>query len=361
MVGVGLDRSRWQNLWLDPKYAGIQASVEKTFPQECVKIIGTDDAEKRFFIAAWSDRKPTAYYMADLEKGTFGLIKSTRPWIDPARMRPVGIVRYKARDGVEIEGYLTLPEGAAKANPAPLVVYPHGGPFVRDSWQWDPVAQFLASRGYAVFQPNYRGSDSYGWRIPADDMWAFRKMHDDVTDGVAAMKRSGLVDADRIAIMGGSFGGYLALCGASFEPGTYRCAVTLSGVFDWERMIRELGRLRDNTVGKKRLLRKLGDPAKNQAFFDEISPLRHLEQVRIPIFVSHGTEDSVVDVAQSKRLVGELEKRHIPHVALFESGEGHGTAFVDNRVELYTKIEQFLATNLAARSVPVAAAAAPAQ
>ena len=352
IIGVGVDRARWENTWFDDRYARIEASVQKQFPKESVAIVGANDRETRFFVAAWSDRKPRAYYLADLEKGTFGLIKSSRPWIDPDRMRPMNIVRYKTRDGKEIEGYLTLPAGAGKASPAPLIIYPHGGPWTRDSWTWDPVAQFFASRGFAVLQPNYRGSDSYVWRFGTDDVWAFRRMHEDVTDSIAAVKKTGLIDPDRIAIMGGSFGGYLAVCGAAFEPEQYRCAVTIAGVFDWERMIREVRWLDENSVRAKRLVRKLGNPAEKKAYFDEISPLRHIESVRIPIFVAHGTDDQVVDVAQSKRLVAELARLNKRHVVHFERGEGHGMAFVANEVELYTKIEKFLAEHLAPRGAP---------
>lgn len=357
VVGIGVERARWQNFWLDSRYADIEKSVAQQFPQECVNIVGADDKENRFFIATWSDRKPTTYYLADLEKKTFSKVASTRPWIDPERARPMNIVRYKARDGIEIEGYLTLPAGASKAAPVPLVVLPHGGPWTRDVWAWDAEPQFFASRGYAVFQPNYRGSDSYAWRFPAGDLWAFRKMHNDVVDGLNAMKRTGLIDADRVAIMGSSFGGYLALCGAAFEPETYRCAITISGVFDWDRMIREVKNLDDDSVRSKRLIRKLGDPEKNRSYFEDISPAQHLDSVKIPIFVAHGKSDQVVDVQQSKRLVTELERRGIPCVAQFESGEGHGMAFLENRIELYTKIEQFLAANLAPRSAATPAAA----
>ena len=135
---------------------------------------------------------------------------------------------YRTRDGMVIEGYLTLPEGSKNGKPAPLVVFPHGGPWLRDVWGFNPWVQWLASRGYAVFQPNYRGSPGYGWRYPEADKYDFVKMRNDVTDGVAALIQSGLVDRGRIAIVGQSFGGYLALCGAAFEPDLYRCAITLS-------------------------------------------------------------------------------------------------------------------------------------
>ena|GEM_PF-301621 len=359
IVGFGVSRARWQNVWLDQRYADIQAFVAQQFPQECISVVDTDDAEQRFLIATWSDRKPRTFYLADTVKKTFSKLASARPWIDPARMLPSNVVRYKTRDGHEVEGYLTLPAGTSKTAPAPLVVLPHGGPWVRDDWSWDPEVQFLASRGYAVFQPNYRGSTGYTWRFPASDLWAFRKMHNDVTDGVAAMKRTGLIDPDRIAIMGGSFGGYLAMCGAAFEPETYRCAITMAGVFDWAQMIREVKNLDDNSLRSQRFLRKLGDPARNQEYFESISPIKHLDAVKVPVFVWHGRIDNVVDVEQSKRLVAQLRDHGIPCTAVFERSEGHGAAEIENRIELYTKIEQFLATNLAPRTQTLAGEPAP--
>jgi dipeptidyl aminopeptidase/acylaminoacyl peptidase len=215
---------------------------------------------------------------------------------------------------------------------------------------WQPDVQFLASRGYAVFQPNYRGSDGYGLRYPDDDAWAFRKMHDDVTDGVNALLRTGLVDKDRMAIMGGSFGGYLALCGAAFEPDLYRCAITMAGVFDWEQQLKSS---RSGSVGTWRyawLKRHLGDPKKNAERFEEISPLRHVAKVRIPVYVAHGVEDPIARYDQSHRLIAELKKHRVPFEKQIEYGESHGFRKLENSVQLYTAIEAFLAKHLAPRN-----------
>lgn len=155
-----------------------------------------------------------------------------------------------------------MPAGASKEHPAPLVVLPHGGPWARDSWGFNPEVQFLASRGYAVFQPNYRGSTGYTWRFPDEDQWAFRKMHDDVTDGVKAMLTTGVIDGDRIAIMGASFGGYLAIAGAVNERNLYRCAITIAGVFDWEQVIKEAKGSEYSRAQYGILRRHLGNPKK---------------------------------------------------------------------------------------------------
>jgi dipeptidyl aminopeptidase/acylaminoacyl peptidase len=359
VIGLWFERSGLQTAWFDENYRTVQKILAGYFPGQIVSILGSDREQNRFFVSSYSDRQPVTYYVMDLKARSLKLVKCAAPWIDPKRMQAMNIFKFKTRDGHQLEGYLTLPAGASKQNPAPLVVLPHGGPHVRDAWGYNGEVQFLASRGYAVLQPNYRGSPGYTWMFPGD-LWAFRKMHDDVTDAVKAAKASGLVDPGRIAIMGGSFGGYLALCGAAFEPDLYRCAVTVAGVFDWEQMLREKKQDRYSDAAFGIYLRALGDPKTEQEKFAAISPLRHVDQVRIPVFVAHGKDDPVVDADESRRLIAELEKFHVPHEVLLVGGEGHGMDNLDNQVKLYGRIEAFLAKNLApttaaAPATPVAA------
>jgi len=304
-----------------------------------------------------------AYFMIDTEKGAISpVVPNAAPWLDPERLRPMTFLSYKNRDGVAIDGYLTLPDGASKEHPVPLVVLAHGGPWARDSWGCNGEVQFLASRGYAVFQPNYRGSSGTQWRFPESDLWAFRKMHDDVTDGVQKLIKTGLVDPDRIAIMGASFGGYLAVSGVAHESGLYRCAVAISGVFDWEQMISDLKEAESDgySRGSSGLVRRfLGDPKSNQEHFDEISPIHFAAQIKVPVYVAHGKSDKTASVEQSQRLVAELKKNGVPYQAYFQRDEAHGMAKFEHRVRLYTEIEAFLAKNLAPRaSAPAAAAPA---
>jgi dipeptidyl aminopeptidase/acylaminoacyl peptidase len=258
-------------------------------------------------------------------------------------------VRYLARDGLPIEGFLTMPKGSSTEKPPPLVVLAHGGPWVRDVWEFNSWVQFLASRGYAVFQPNYRGSAGYDWRFPESDAWDFIKMHHDVTDGVGFLVRSRLVDPNRIAIMGGSFGGYLAICGAAYEGSLYRCAISLSGIFDWERVIKEsrVNLLADNPQ-MDILRRHLGDPSDNATKFNEISPLRHIDQVKIPVFVYHGYDDDVANISESQRLVSALKEHGVPHEVHFLEDEGHGLSRPGDATEIFTDIEAFLAKNMRA-------------
>lgn len=333
--------------WFTEDYKRLQKTLDAFFPGLVVRILDQDETGKIFLVSTFSDRQPAIYNWVNLETHTVGLIESSNPWIDPKRMQPMNVMKFKTRDGKKLDAYLTLPAGATKENPPPLIVLPHGGPWVRDTWGFDSEVQFLASRGYAVLQPNYRGSTGYSWMFPYEDDWAFRKMHDDVTDATKAAIKTGRVDPNRIAIMGSSFGGYLAVSGVVNEPSLYRCAVTIAGVFDWAATIKEAKYDQYEDAEYSRLLRRLGDPAKEKEKFDAISPVRHIDQVRVPVFVAHGKEDRVVAVSESRRLISELEKYKVPHETLIVSGEGHGMHHLRNNLRLYESVEKFLAQNLA--------------
>lgn len=358
VLGIHCQRRIPETIWFDPAYAerqqAVKAALEKPFPGTAITIIGSDRAEKRFMVRTASDRAPAIYHMVDFEKGSVSTIQSSRPWIEPARMRPMQMINVKTRDGITLDAYLTLPEGASKQNPPPLVVLPHGGPWWRDMWGWHPEVQFLASRGYAVLQPNFRGSLDYQWRTPDDDRFDFLKMHQDVTDATQAMIRSKLIDPDRIAIMGTSFGAYLGLCGVSSEPDLYRCAVTLSGVFDWEQVISEYHR-DGNFYQYHYMRRKLGKPEDQPEKYAQISPVRHVSRIKVPVYVGHGGDDQIAQITQATRLINELEKHKVPFEKRIERSEGHGMAYTQNSVELYTEIEVFLAKHLAPRAKPAVA------
>jgi acetyl esterase/lipase len=358
VVGIHIVRRGPEMVWLDPEYQALQAKFERAFPGQIVQIDGSDDARRRFVVQTLSDVNPATYYLVDLQRHSVGLLKKAAPWLDPDRLLPMKAITYRARDGSPIEAFLTLPAGASKASPVPLLVFPHGGPWARDVWGYDRFAQFFASRGYAVLQPNYRGSIGYDWRFPEADRYDFVKMRNDVTDGTNALIRSGLVDRNRVAIMGGSFGGYLAICGAVYEPGLYRCAVTISGIFDWEKVMAEARQ--DNYFDSYRyqyFRRHLGDPAADPAKFDAISPLRHIDRVKIPIFVFHGWDDPIASIAESKALVAEMEAHGVTYEKHFVEREQHGISNFDNEVEIYGDVAAFLSKYVS--PVPTAGTAGP--
>ena len=346
IIGAMFDRNGPRTIWFNEDYRNLQKILDGFFPGLVVRIIGSNEVQNFFLVATFSDRQPVIYNWVDLTKRTAGTFQSSAPWIDPKRMQPMNTIKFKTRDGRSLDAYVTLPAGATKANPPPLVVLCHGGPWARDIWGFNPEVQMLANRGYAVLQPNYRGSTGTNWLFPLEDEWDFRKMHDDVTAATKALIGSGLVDPKRVGIMGSSFGGYLAISGVVNEPDLYRCAVTNAGVFDWERQIKDSKFRQYDSPVFGRLLHKLGDPEQQPAKFEAISPGRHVERIRVPVFVAGGRDDQTVEITQSRDLISALEKNHVPHETLIIGDEAHGMAHFESQLELYTRIEAFLEKNL---------------
>ncbi|MFT3868318.1 MAG: alpha/beta fold hydrolase [Nibricoccus sp.] len=339
-------------VWFNEEYRLLQTVLNSFFPGLIVRIQQSDPKRERFLVSTFSDRQPVIYYTVNLKTKEVGLFKKSRPWIDPKRMRPMKIIKFKTRDGIVLDTYLTLPEGASKENPAPLVVLPHGGPYLRDDWGFDPEVQFLASRGYAVLQPNFRGSTGYSWKFPREDDYDFLKMSNDVTDATRTALKTGLVDPSRVAIMGGSFGGYLAVSGVAHEPDLYRCAVTICGVFDWEKMLKDAKYNQFDSPRYVYLKRHLGDPRKNRYLYEAISPINFVGNIKVPVFVYHGKDDWNVDVTQSKNLISLLEKHRVPHEKLLLANEGHGIGHLKEKVKVMEQIEEFLRKNLTPSVVP---------
>jgi len=366
VLGLRFTRKEPDTIWLDPSLAAIQAQLERSHPNETVQIVDTDDSERRIVVATSSDVDPGAYYVVDREKNTSRLLRATVPWIDPSRMRPMRRISYIARDGSPIEAYLTLPAGEPQAKP-PLVVLPHGGPWTRDWWGFSATTQFFASRGYAVLQPNYRGSAGYDWRFPEGDRWDFTKMHNDVADGVRFLEQSGMVDQSRVAIVGSGFGGYLAIYGAVNEPSLYRCAVTISGIFDWGKLVKESrANLLSDNVAYDTFRKHLGDLGSAAKKYDEISPLRHIDRVRIPVLVCHGvdpiawrTVTTTPSVEESEQLIAALRENHVPNQELAIGSDHRKISILDGQTEILEGVVAFLGRNLAPVQPAQPGAAAP--
>ena len=348
VLGAIFERNGPRVFWFNEQYQALQKILDGMFPGLVVRIYGSDTKHRVFLVSTFSAKQPAVYSWVDLETRKSGLFKNSAPWIDPARMQEMNMMKFKTRDGRQLDAYVTLPAGATKENPPPLVVLPHGGPWVRDHWGFNGEVQFLASRGYAVLQPNYRGSTGINWMFPIEDEWNFLKMHDDVTDATRTLVATGLVDKNRVGIMGASFGGYLAITGVAHEPDLYRCAVTNAGVFDWAQQIQSEKYDQYDRPYYGRMLKKLGDPKKEPARFAAMSPINFVKNIRVPVFVAGGKEDQTVDLDQSRRLVSALDKYHVPYEKLFVGGEAHGMAFLKNEVELYDRIVAFLDQNLKA-------------
>lgn len=328
--------------------AKLLTGLMQQFPGEDVRITSsTPDGDKVVFLVE-SDRNPGDFFLYDgsTHKATF--LFGRRPWIKPAQMAAVEPVALKARDGLDLHGYLTRPPGKADAKGLPLLMFVHGGPyFVRDRWEFDPEVQLLASRGYAVLQVNFRGSGDYGYDFVRA---GFRQwggaMQDDVTDATRWAIAQGIADPKRICILGGSYGGYAALEGAAKEPDLYRCAIGYVGVYDL-RLMYTRGDIPQSVFGENYLKMVLGeDPA---VLWDR-SPIAHVDRLKAKVMLIVGGQDERVPPIQGESLHAALDKAHITHEWLYRRTEGHGFYDEKNRLDLFEKLIAFFDRNIGTAS-----------
>jgi dienelactone hydrolase len=309
---------------------------------------GVSSDENLWLIYANGPTLPDAYFVYDRASNEMTRIAAARPQLGELDLAPMSVVNYAGRDGVQLWGYLTTPRTGAA--PYPLVVLPHGGPETRDSYTYDYYVQFLASRGYAVFQPNFRGSEGSGrsFAEAGHRQWG-RLMQHDITDGVHHLINTGVAARERICIIGASYGGYAALVGATQTPDLYRCAVSISGVSDLVEILnterREEGRRSTTYAYWQRLI---GDPATDAEALRSVSPALHADQVQIPILLIHGTSDSVVPASQSERMRDALQRagKQVEYIPLEREGHIWASWMAPNRVRLLEETEQFLAAHI---------------
>ncbi len=341
IVGIYYDRSGRQVRWFDPAYAELQKRLEHGFPPgTIVRLLDLDLRGDRLLVATFSDRQPTAYYLVDLTKHRVELIKNTAPWIDPQRMRPEGILRYRTAENQSFDAYAILPKHASKGHPVPLLVIPNDGPGARWTWGYDSEAQFWAARGYAVLMPNYRGTAGYGLREQSD-RWAFRAMSDDVAAATRTMIATGMIDPSRVAIIGSQFGGYLALADMVDHPGLFRCAALIQGTYDWAAMIKYYRSSRFSYPYYSTMLKHLGNPDQQREKFNALSPLRGVAAIRGPLFIVANRRSAALE-EQNDELIAELEKHHIVHEAMTIPDLDQPWQGLKNDIDLNTKLDEFV-------------------
>jgi hypothetical protein len=355
ILGAYISRNGPRTVWFDPDYRKLQKRLEGTFPGLVVTVIGTNDEGSIAVVETYSDRQPAIYYWVDLAKHAVGLIKNSRPWVDPKQMQPMHAIRYKTRDGRTLDAYLTLPAGASKASPPPLVVIARDDSDIyrsqfersqgRYTWGYNEQAQFLASRGYGVLQPNTRISAGYWSMFPKQDEWDFRKIANDVTDATNTLVASGLVDRQRIAVMGAGFGAYLALASAESEPQLYRCGLAIEGTYDWASFMGYFSDDKHDNGMYDRMVRFLGNPHRDSEKFKALSVTDSIGKLRMPIFVAYDKIEVFYE-QQGKELVSALDSAGIPHEAAQIGSDRFGIGYLENRVDLFQKEEAFLGKNL---------------
>jgi len=338
-------------VWVDPAMQRLQASVDKALP-DTVNVIGLpDDSEERALVFAVSDRDPGTYYLLDRRKGSMEQLARTREWLDPELLAKRRFIQYPARDGMMIPAWVTVPKGGG-AN-LPLVVHIHGGPNVRGyegiDWGRWPDAQFLASRGYVVLEPEPRGSTGYGRKLLTAGFrqWG-QAAQDDITDGALYLVKEGLVDKSRMCLYGASYGGYASAMGVVKDPDLWKCAAPSLAVTDLFALqsatytdTARLGYYYQSTFKKV-----VGDPDADRDMMDRVSPARHADRVKAPVFIAAGSADMRVPLSQDAAFVAALRSAGKKVEYVVYNGEGHGFNKDENVFDYYHRLEKFLAENL---------------
>lgn len=343
---VTLLKDRSEYLVLDPAVAADLEAIRALHPGDPT-FEDTDDADTTWLIGFTNDTGPVSYFSYDRASRTGRFLFEARPELSRFELAAMEPFSFTARDGLTVHGYASFPPGADRTG-LPTVVNVHGGPWVRDVWGYHPEAQWLANRGYLCIQVNYRGSTGYGKSFvnAGDREWGGR-MHDDLVDAVAYAVSQGWTDPARVAIYGGSYGGYAALVGAAFTPEVFCCAVDIVGPSNLKTLIETIPPYWAPMVAQ--FHRRVGDPAADADFLWSRSPLSRVHDIRIPLLIAQGANDPRVKQDESEQIVAALREAGIEHDYLLFPDEGHGFAKPENRLRFYAAAERFLARYLGGR------------
>ncbi len=330
--------------FMDPITENIFNKVAEKMIGKEVRFVSATKNEDLFVVRTISDRTLGGFYIYDSKKDELKLLANVAPWLDEEKLSATKPVSYQSRDGLTINGYLTLPKNKKGKN-LPIVINPHGGPWARDIWGYNPTVQFLASRGYGVLQMNFRGSTGYGksFLLASYKQWGL-KMQDDIADGVNWLIQEGVADKDKVCIYGGSYGGYATLSGLVRNPELYACGIDYVGVSNLFTFM--------NTIPPywltelEKLYEMVGHPEKDKAQLTATSPALNADKIKAPLLVVQGAKDPRVNKAESDQMVQALEKRGIKVQYIVKDNEGHGFRNEENRFEFYEAMEAFLKKNI---------------
>jgi len=344
---VILEKDRSEYRVLDPSVADDLAAIRALHPGDPA-IVDADDSDATWLVAFTNDSGPVPFFSYDRAARRGQFLFEHQPELSRFELAPMEPFSFISRDGLTLHGYATFPLGGDQAD-LPTVLNVHGGPWARDSWGFDPEAQWLANRGYLCVQVNFRGSTGYGKSFlnAGDREWG-AKMQDDLSDAAAFAISQGWSDPARVAIFGGSYGGYASLAGAAFTPDIYRCAVDIVGPSNLITLIESIPPYWAPLISQ--FHRRVGNPETERDFLWSRSPLSRAESIRIPLLIAQGANDPRVKQAESEQIVAALEKAGIPHEYMLFPDEGHGFAKPENRLRFYATADKFLAHHLGGRA-----------
>ncbi len=335
---------RIQRHFFDAATARIHQRIAAKAPGMEITWQSASEAEDKFIVAATSDRTPGTRFIYDAKADSLSVLAEINPKIAATDMAPMKPIRYQSRDGLTVHGYLTLPVGREPKD-LPCVVNPHGGPWARDVWGYNPEVQFLANRGYCVLQMNFRGSTGYGrqfWEA-SFGQWGL-KMQDDITDGVNWLVQQGVADAKRVGIYGASYGGYATLAGVTFTPELYAAAVNYVGVSNLFTFMNTIPPYWRAELPK--IHEMVGHPERDKERMTRTSPALNADKIRTPLMVVQGARDPRVNKDESDQMVQALRKRGVDVPYMVKDNEGHGFRNEENQYEFYGAMEAFLGKHL---------------
>ena len=344
---------RPQTYWFEPRFLALQQALDAAMP-ETVNIMTSGSAEKAVLVFSYSDVDPGRWYILDTKAMSLRLVGRTKPSLDSSTMSPMRIVSYPSSDGLEIPAYLTRPKDAKGAGPAVLVI--HGGPVARDGWQWDPQVQLLASRGYTVLQPQFRGSAGFGkhFREAGYGQWGLA-MQDDVTAGARWLVEQGYADPGRMCIYGSSYGGYAVMSALTKTPRLFKCGISLAGVSDLQGLMAANTDTNDSKSGIEIQRLYIGDP--KQQNLDAVSPLKYVAAIEAPLLIAHGDRDRRVPIEQSREMVSAMREKGKAVTWMLLQGEGHSLSIEKNQraffVATFDLLDRTIGNGIAA-SAPAA-------
>ena len=343
---VTFQKERLEHVVLDDAIAAEWSTIDALHPGDA-HLLGRDRADETWLVGFTADDGPVHYYAWDRRSQKATFLFEHRPELNDYTLAAMEPFSFTARDGLEVNGYLTFPTGGERAN-LPTVLNVHGGPWARDTWGFNPEAQWFANRGYLCVQVNYRGSTGYGKAFinAGNREWA-GKMHDDLIDAIDYLVAQGWTDREKVGIYGGSYGGYAALVGATFTPDVFRCAVDIVGPSNIATLINSIPEYWKPMIAQ--FHQRVGNPETEAEFLWSRSPLSRVDQIKIPMLIAQGANDPRVKQDESEQIVSAMQEKGIAHEYMLFEDEGHGFAKPENRMKFYAATERFLADHLGGR------------